>query len=688
MAGNSKRKGAIKKTGKGNPTAGSGGRVRRGLEGRGPTPKAKDRPYHQAHKDAAKSERAKARTGTGTGTRKRNASDADWAAGRNSVVELLRASVPVTAIYVAEGAERDNRLREAFKLSAEQGVKLLEVTRNEMDRMTSGAVHQGLAARLPAYEYAHADDLLDRADEAKEPALIVALDSVTDPRNLGAIVRSAAGFGAHGVLIPERRAAGMTASAWKTSAGAAARLPDRADRQPDAPAQGLQGSRLHGRRPRRADGDISLPELVAPGGLAEGPLVVVVGSEGKGLGRLIGETCDQIVSIPMAGSSSRSTPVSLPPWPSTRSRRPAWDERHPTMSRPRRLAVGVTLVALSVTLGLAVAVSLFLNSSRTVVLVGHDTVVRPTLSGDASSGPGRCCPTSGCATSVRSASTSPSARPRSGSIEELVERYAFIASDPDAQIEKVEGVVIDMAVSAAVRGLGVGLLPIAVFLLLGRHRRGELFRGLGTRPGLLAFILLLALPVLIWQPWESREETQQEQGTWQTLEEVVGPVRQLPAEARDIEIRTGPVTTQTKRLVMSALDTYDRSKEFYSTAADGAADLDVRLPEDGETVALLRQRPSRQHRHGPRRAGHRRGRGGERRARRGGRHLDRPAVGGLQPRLAGQHLRDWERFGVAGNHDHGTFVTTYLADLGWTMLDGEIIDAPWGGTLLGVDDPR
>ena len=139
MAGNSKRKGAIKKTGKGNPTAGSGGRVRRGLEGRGPTPKATDRPYHKAHKDAKRAERSKAHAGP----RRRTTSDAEWAAGRNSVVELLRGGVPVTAIYVAEGAERDNRLREAFKLAAEQGVRLLEVTRNEMDRMTCGAVHQG-----------------------------------------------------------------------------------------------------------------------------------------------------------------------------------------------------------------------------------------------------------------------------------------------------------------------------------------------------------------------------------------------------------------------------------------------------------------------------------------------------------------------------------------------------------------
>lgn len=296
MAGNSKRKGAIKKTGKGNPTAGSGGRVRRGLEGRGPTPKAKDRPYHKAHKAAQRAERDKVQQRP----KRRTTSDAEWAAGRNSVVELLEAGVPVAAVYVAEGAERDGRMRDAFRLAAERGLTMLEVTRNEMDRMTGGAVHQGLAARLPAYEYAHADDLLERAAEAKEPALVVALDQVTDPRNLGAVIRSAAGFGAHGVLIPERRAAGMTASAWKTSAGAAARLPVAQTVNLTRQLKAYQdaGCMVVG---LAADGDLSLPELVAPGGLAEGPLVVVVGSEGKGLGRLVAETCDQIVSIPMAG---------------------------------------------------------------------------------------------------------------------------------------------------------------------------------------------------------------------------------------------------------------------------------------------------------------------------------------------------------------------------------------------------
>src|SRR3954468_1481111 len=292
MAGNSSRRGAIKKTAKGNPTAGSGGRVRRGLEGKGPTPKAKDREGHVAYKRRAKAERQRPtpRRGQGSGT-----GDSEWIAGRNSVVEALRATMPVTGVYVAEGAERDGRLREVFKVAAERGISILEVPRGELDRMTKGAVHQGLAAKVPAYEYAHADDFLDRAAELKEPPLIVALDSVTDPRNLGAVVRSAAGFGAHGVLVPERRSAGMTAAAWKTSAGAAARVPVAQATNLTRQLKAYQeaGCMVVG---LAADGDVSLPDL----DLADGPLVVVVGSEGDGLSRLVAETCDQLVSIPMA----------------------------------------------------------------------------------------------------------------------------------------------------------------------------------------------------------------------------------------------------------------------------------------------------------------------------------------------------------------------------------------------------
>jgi hypothetical protein len=349
---------------------------------------------------------------------------------------------------------------------------------------------------------------------------------------------------------------------------------------------------------------------------------------------------------------------------------------------------GVALVVLSVALGLMVTVSLFLTSSRTVVLVGHDTVVRPTLDRDAIVATGPLLPDLRFRDVGPVGVTLALGKTEVGSIEELVERYAFIAGDPTAQVDKVQGVVVDMAVSAALRGLGVGLVPVAFYLLLGRHRRGELFRGVRSRQGLVAVVLLLVLPVLVWQPWESDEDIQEDQGSWQTVAELVGPDVALPEEVRDIEIRTGPVTTQSKRLVLSAVDTYDKSKEFYSAAAEGAADLDLREPEDGETVALL---VSDRHDNI----------GMDRVARAIG-----DAAGATVVLDAGDDtstgqpwegfsldslhsaFEDWERFGVAGNHDHGPFVSTYLADLGWTMLDGETVDAPWGGTLLGVDDPR
>ncbi|MFH7323219.1 23S rRNA (guanosine(2251)-2'-O)-methyltransferase RlmB [Aeromicrobium sp. HA] len=292
MAGNSKRKGAIKKTGKGNPTAGSGGRRRQGLEGKGPTPRAEDRPNHKKYKMAQAADRRQ------SGRPKRRGDDGpELVVGRNSVVELLRASVPVVSLQVAEGIDRDDRVREIFQLAADLHVPLLEVARNELDRITSGAVHQGIAAKLEAYDYADPDDLLDLAAERGEPPLIVMLDSITDPRNLGAIVRSAAGFGVHGVVIPERRAAQMTAAAWKTSAGAAARVPvaraTNLTRQIKAYQEaGLMVIGL------AADGDVALPEM----DLGDGPLVVVIGSEGKGLSRLVGETCDQLVSIPMSST--------------------------------------------------------------------------------------------------------------------------------------------------------------------------------------------------------------------------------------------------------------------------------------------------------------------------------------------------------------------------------------------------
>ncbi|KZS67849.1 23S rRNA (guanosine(2251)-2'-O)-methyltransferase RlmB [Mycobacterium pseudokansasii] len=286
MAGNSQRRGAVRKsaTKKGAPV-GSGGQRRRGLEGRGPTPPAHLRPNHPAAKRAKAAPRRPVRS---------RIDEAETVLGRNPVLECLRAGVPATALYVALGAEADERVTESVARAADSRISILEVPRADLDRMTANHLHQGIALQVPPYQYAHPDDLLAAAMDTP-PALLVALDNISDPRNLGAIVRSVAAFGGHGVLIPQRRSASVTAVAWRTSAGAAARIPvaratnltrtlkDWADR----------GLRVIG---LDAAGETAVDDLDG-----SDPLVVVVGSEGKGLSRLVRQNCDEVVSIPMAG---------------------------------------------------------------------------------------------------------------------------------------------------------------------------------------------------------------------------------------------------------------------------------------------------------------------------------------------------------------------------------------------------
>jgi 23S rRNA (guanosine2251-2'-O)-methyltransferase len=217
--------------------------------------------------------------------------------GRNAVLEAMDVEMPIRVAYVAEGAERDDRLRDILKLAADRGTALLEITRAELDRLTGGTPHQGIALQLPTFEYAHPDDLLATALNSAGEPLIVALDSITDPRNLGAIVRSATAFGADGVLIPERRSAGMTAAAWKTSAGAAARIPiaRATNLNRSLRAYARAGLTLVGLDGRAAMSISEVPDI-------SGPVVLVVGSEGDGLSRLVREACDALASIPISTS--------------------------------------------------------------------------------------------------------------------------------------------------------------------------------------------------------------------------------------------------------------------------------------------------------------------------------------------------------------------------------------------------
>lgn len=296
MAGNSKRQGAIRKAKKG-PTVGSGGRGRRALEGKGPTPKAEDRPNHKAYKakKAAEREAAKKPAPRGKVTpRDRTSTSTELVVGRNSVLEALRGGLPAHTLYVFQRIEADDRVTEIVSLAVEYGIEVREVPKTVLDTLAGGSPHQGLALEVPPYEYHDPMSLL----EAPSPVRIMVLDGIQDPRNLGAILRSAAAFGATGVVIPERRAAGVTVAAWKVSAGAAARIPvaratNLVRTMEEYKKAGVFAIGLD------AGGEVDLADST----LLDGPLMIVVGAEGEGLSRLVREACDQIVSIPIAATT-------------------------------------------------------------------------------------------------------------------------------------------------------------------------------------------------------------------------------------------------------------------------------------------------------------------------------------------------------------------------------------------------
>lgn len=261
---------------------GTGGHGRRKLAGRGPTPPAELRPGHPA---ARRAQRTARRSPAGP----KASTGREAVGGRNPVVEALRAKVPATSLEVAHGAEADQRLREAVKRATDAGVPVLEVPRAELDRRVPG--NQGLVLTVPAYDYLAPEELLALSREAKASPLLLACDSVTDPRNLGAIVRSVAAFGGQGVLIPERRSAGVSSGTWKASAGALARTPVARATNLVRTLRGFASSGLTVVG-LAADGSSSLAEL----DLTD-PLVLVVGGEGKGLSRLVRETCDFVAPI-------------------------------------------------------------------------------------------------------------------------------------------------------------------------------------------------------------------------------------------------------------------------------------------------------------------------------------------------------------------------------------------------------
>ena len=214
--------------------------------------------------------------------------------GRNAVTEAIRAGVAIDKIYLLKG-EGDSALGHIASAAREQGVVVVNTDRRKLDAMSRTHAHQGVIALAAVREYASVDDILAAAQAKNEPPLIVVCDELSDPHNLGAVIRTADAAGAHGVIIPKRRSAGLTAVVGKTSAGAVAHVP--VARVPNLPALLKElkeaGVWVFG---TAAEGTSTLYQADL-----KGPAAIVIGSEGDGMGRLVRENCDFIVSIPMRG---------------------------------------------------------------------------------------------------------------------------------------------------------------------------------------------------------------------------------------------------------------------------------------------------------------------------------------------------------------------------------------------------
>ena len=253
------RPGASK--GKKGPTKGTGGKNKRSLEGRGPTPKAEDRAWHPAGKRKAAAERYAAAGGKGkpagqAQSRPRAAKkddDTEVVTGRNSVLEALRAKIPATAFYIAQRVEMDDRVKEMLSIATHREIPVMEVTRPELDRMAGfDGVHQGVALKVPPYEYAHPQDLLESVIDKGQTPLFVALDGITDPRNLGAIIRSTGAFGGHGVILPAAAVGEREQRRLEDERGGGRPHPGRDRAEPHLDAQGVQeAGRVRARTRRR-----------------------------------------------------------------------------------------------------------------------------------------------------------------------------------------------------------------------------------------------------------------------------------------------------------------------------------------------------------------------------------------------------------------------------------------------------
>ncbi|MGL4790560.1 MAG: 23S rRNA (guanosine(2251)-2'-O)-methyltransferase RlmB [Anaerotignaceae bacterium] len=213
--------------------------------------------------------------------------------GRNAILEVLKSGRDVEKIIVAKG-NVEGTIKRIIGTATDRGIVVQQIDRQRLDDMSQTKNHQGVIAYVSAHEYSEIEDIFAKAEERNEPPFIILLDSITDPHNLGAILRTAEGAGAHGVIIPKRRSVGLTATVAKTSAGAieympVAKVTNIGNTIDELKKKGMwiACADMEGKEYFNAD--------------LKGPIALVIGSEGEGVGRLIAEKCDFTVSIPMLG---------------------------------------------------------------------------------------------------------------------------------------------------------------------------------------------------------------------------------------------------------------------------------------------------------------------------------------------------------------------------------------------------
>lgn len=350
--------------------------------------------------------------------------------------------------------------------------------------------------------------------------------------------------------------------------------------------------------------------------------------------------------------------------------------------------VGLVLAAL-------IGFGVFVSSSTRTTVAGNDAEVRPTMDGWVTVRTGALLPDLRVPAHGRLGVELVLGKTRVDSVEGLLDRYALLAADPDAQVERVRGAVRGLAVDAVLRGTAAAMAAVGLWALAGRARRHELVHpglvhpGPGHRRAVAAGVAgALVAGLLAWQPWRDHDPLFVTDADWTDVATYAGPEVDLPRGLRGAQLTTGSLTDATRRLLLSALDSYRFAQGFYDAAAKAAADLEVRKPGEGETVALLV-------------ADRHDNVGMDRVARAIG-----DAAGATSVLDAGDDTstgEEWEafsldslaatfddlhRWSVAGNHDHGAFVRHYLDRHGWHVAAGKVVDGPGDSALLAFDDPR